>query len=368
MRYAAAGHVLLWLSLLPAIPAFAAEPSWPAANRALVDEHVIPRYQRLAEATVNLADRSRKFCAAPDKEGLNKLRDRFHGAMDAWMGVQHIRFGPVGLYLRYNRFQFWPDKHNTGARQLRRALAEQDGSRLTPEEFSDTSVALQGFTALERLLYGADVGAALFRTDAGSPSYHCRLVEAIAGNLAAMSRDIVREWTAGDPSYREIILGAEKGNRYFRSSSEVSSQFLNNLYTEIQLIVDYKLLAPLGADGAMTNARRAESWRSRRSLRNIKLNLQAAKSVYDIGFSSILASQGGEGTALDKEIRHGFSAALDASDAVDQSLYEAIESSSARPPAVQRLLEAVSNLKRQVGAELPLALNLSLGFNALDGD
>ncbi|MGE3481236.1 MAG: imelysin family protein [Gammaproteobacteria bacterium] len=349
--------------LLPAV--VLADSPWPALNRALVDEHIVPRYRHLAEAAEKLDERSRTFCAAPDDAGLAGVRAAYQDTMDAWMEIQHVRFGPVELYLRYNRFQLWPDKHNTAERQLSKALAEQDAAQLVEDKFPYASVALQGLSAYERLLYGGDADGARFDGE-GQDTYPCLLLGAIAHNLARMSADVYREWTTAKPSYRDIVFEAEQGNSHFETSEEFSARMLNNLYTSLQFIVDQKLLAPLGATPAEANPRRAESWRSRRSLRNIVLNLEAAESLYLIAYSAPLKS-GKENVALDREIRRAFDRTLHAARDIKQPLYDALQTPGQRQ-SVERLLAAASELKRLLGDPLPSALGLPLGFNSLDGD
>lgn len=356
--------LLGWILLSPA-GALAASP-WPAANRAIVDEHVIPRYRHLDEVAAELDQHTRKFCAAPDAAGLADVRAAFQRMMDAWMEVQHIRFGPVELYLRYNRFQLWPDKHNTAERQLGKALAGKDTAQLADGKFPYASVALQGLSAYERLLYDSDTDVAGFRAGEGGDSYPCLLLTAIAHNLARMSEDIYQEWTAGAPPYRDIVFGAEQGNSYFESSDEFSARMLNNLYTSLQFIVDQKLLSPLGATPAEANPRRAESWRSRRSLRNILLNLESAKSLYLTAYSAPLRADK-RNAALDRDIRKAFTRAIKAARDIKQPLYDALQSEARRRP-VEDLLAAASELKRLLGVPLPAALGLPLGFNSLDGD
>ncbi len=356
-------HCAALLLLIPAI-AYAASP-WPAVNRTLVDEHIVPRYQHLASAAAQLDERSQAFCAKPDQAGLDDVRAAFQRTMDAWMGIQHMRFGPVELDLRYSRFQLWPDKHNTAERQLRKALAEQDVAQLSEDKFPYASVALQGLSAYERLIYDDSDDIARFG-DAEQAAYPCRLLAAIAHNLDRMSADILREWTTAKPSYRDIVLGAEQGNSYFVSSDEFSARMLNNLYTALQFIVDQKLMSPLGASPAEANPRRTESWRSRRSLRNIVLNLEAAEALYMNGYSPILKADQ-KVVSLDLEIRRSFALTLQAARDIEQPLFHALQSPEQRP-ALDRLLAAASELKRLLGGPLPTALGLTLGFNSLDGD
>ncbi len=355
--------VALWC--LSPVAVLAASP-WPTVNRAVVNEHIVPRYQHLVEVTAELEKHSRKFCAAPDENGLADLRAEFQRTMDAWMAIQHVRFGPVELYLRYNRFQLWPDKHNTAERQLSKTLTEQDVSQLADDKFPYASVALQGLSAYERLLFDGDANINRF-LGMEQDSYPCRLLEAIAHNLSRMSADVHHEWIAGTPSYLDIVLDAGHGNSYFQSSDEFSARLLNNLYTSLQFIVDQKLLYPLGASPAEANQRRAESWRSRRSLRNIALNLEAAESLYLTAYSAPLKAADKRNEGLDREIKVTFSRALDAVRDIKLPLYDALQTGPGRQ-SVEHLLAVTSDLKSLLGGPLPAALGLSLGFNSLDGD
>jgi predicted lipoprotein len=277
--------------------------------------------------------------------------------MDDWMGIQHMRFGPVDLYLRYSRYQLWPDKHGTGAKQLKSLLADQPFEQLTPDRFPYTSVAVQGFTSLERLLFPTQLDLASFGA-AKQPSFQCELVTAIASNLANISEGIVHDWTTGKIAYREQIQSAQGGNDYFESSEEVSSRLLNDLYTQLQSIVDQKLMRPLENH----QLRRAESWRSRRSLRNIELNLQGIEALYRVGFSPLATDQ-----TLDAEIKAAFADAIQSIQAVKSPLYE-IPKDSESLELVQRVLADCRKLKSLIATRLTVALNLPLGFNSLDGD
>lgn len=330
---------------------------WQAVNQVIMDRHLLPRYERLAQSSRVLSQQATQFCKKPDSQALGQLRDAYHGAMDDWMGIQHMRFGPVEMYLRYNRFQIWPDKHGTSAKQLRRLLAEEDREIFAPDRFPHTSVAIQGFTSLERLLYPAKLEWDQFGSD-NTASYRCELVIAIAGNIAQMSSGLVEDWRPGDVAYRDLVLGAEQGNDYFENSEEVSSRLLNNLHTQLQAIVDNKLLRPMKG----FKLRRAESWRSHRSLRNILLNLKATEELYQIGFSAAVADK-----ALDTEIRTGFDKAIESAEGIKVPLY-AIKKDSVEHESVQQLIDNSRALKRLIATQLPKAVGLSLGFNSLDGD
>ena len=51
------------------------------------------------------------------------------------MNVQHLSLGPVEIEKRRFRLQFWPDKHNTGGKQIGRLLATQSTDALPMDAF-----------------------------------------------------------------------------------------------------------------------------------------------------------------------------------------------------------------------------------------
>ena len=126
-------------------------------NESFVQRHVLPRYARLAETTAALEAAAQRFCEAPGPVPGEALRGAYHAAADAWQGVQHVQAGPISARLRADRIAFWPDPRNATGRQLADLLAGPDPATLTAEGFVRASAAVQGFPAVEHLLF--DPGA-----------------------------------------------------------------------------------------------------------------------------------------------------------------------------------------------------------------
>lgn len=326
-------------------------------NLRAVDEYILPAYQQLGRATAALQQQTATFCAAPDEAGLEQLRQSYRDGMAAWQSVQQIRFGPIEYLTRAHRFQLWPDKRGTVRKHLAKLLAAQDSAALDADTFASGSVAVQGFSALERLLFGTNVSAGLFAADAAG-RYRCQVVEAIGANLADMSAKLANEW----PDQRSFIATAHGGNDFYDSDQEVSSKLLNNLHTQLQVIVEQKLERPLGSSLRKARGKRAESWRSEQSLDNIRHNLLASRALYATAFAPRLTDK-----VLHGEIEQAFARTLQAVAAVPVPLYLAVEDSAARAH-VEVLRRQAGALKALLGTRLPQALDLPLGFNSLDGD
>src|SRR5690606_18687509 len=71
---------------------------------------------------------------------------------------------------------------------------------------------------------------------------------------------------------------------------------------QLQFINEYKLTRPLGDDAESIRPRRAESWRSGRSLRNVRINLESLREEWRAGFAPVIA---------DVALRDGVEAAFD---------------------------------------------------------
>jgi predicted lipoprotein len=353
----------LLLALATAAPqAQAAAPDYQALNAALVADYVLPRYQAFAQATAALDGALVEACAdgrpTPDEAG-----PAYHAAMDAWMAVQHLRFGPALLFLRYDRIEFWPDKRGVVARHLAQLLSGRDAQALEPQTFANGSVAVQGFPALERLIFDSE------EATWASP-FGCEVVRAIGGNLESIGADLLRDWRDGDKAFAKVVLGAGEGNAHYFDAKEAALDFAKALRGALLLVQDYKLGRPLGDTPDAARSSRAESWRSLRSLRNVAINLAAARALYEgsgeTSASAITRAQP-QGAELDAAIRAALERLIAAVAAQPDSLVAALEA-----PEGWQKLDAIRSEARQLlellGGPLSEVLGLPMGFNSYDGD
>src|SRR5262249_32712681 len=125
------------------------------------------------------------------------LRVVYAGACDAWANAQLIKIGPISLFLRADRFAYWPEARNVTQRSLDALLKSNDAKDLEPETLAHDSVAAQGLTALERLLYDGDPAGALQATGRDA-IWRAKVGQGIAHNLAVIAREVLGEWTAPD--------------------------------------------------------------------------------------------------------------------------------------------------------------------------
>jgi hypothetical protein len=334
-----------------------ATPGPDALNRAVAERHLVPAYERLAETTATLDQRMQTQCATAPGDRGQVLLEAYADAFLAWQGIQHLRFGPIQVLSRDFRFQLWPDKRGSVGKHLRRLLAERDPSRLEADTFAGGSAAVQGFGALERLLYPGNAPA-----DGDEAAWRCRVATAITANLARMAGDTLAGWRDGDEAHQMMFATASGGNAYYDDERELGAKLLNNLHTQLERVVDQKLARPLGDSLEKARPKRAEAWRSGLSLAAIRVNIEALEALYALGFAPALTD-----TALRERIAAAFRRAADQAAQIEQPLAEAVRDPGSRA-RLEALAATVAGLKGLVAGDLARTLELPLGFNSLDGD
>ncbi len=317
----------------------------------IAEWHILPVYRTLVRQTAALDTAAQTYCAQPTPAGREDLQTSYRAAFLAWQGAQHLRFGPVQYLSREHRFAFWPDKRGVVGRHLGRLL-KAPALQHNDFDISQKSVAVQGLSALERLLF----------TEQPVDAAACRIVVAIGANLHEMAAGLLDDWNAGEDPYIGYFSRPGGTNPVFESASEAAGRLLNGLYTQLESIVTLKLANPLGSGIEKARGKRAEGWRSQSGLPAIAANLEACRALYRQAFAPELA-----GEPLDAQIEAGFSQARQTLDKIAVPLAQAVGDSAQRA-LVEQLQTELSQLKRLFARELTAALGLSLGFNSLDGD
>ncbi|MCK5902595.1 MAG: imelysin family protein [Cocleimonas sp.] len=345
---------LLFTVLMITLSSVLIAADWSSSNLAMVDQFAIPAYQALEKKSAALLKQSDAFCQNPDDQAFESLRSRFHQTMDAWQVAQILRSGPAMESLFFYRLEMWPDRSNAAAKHLRKLIKEANPDHLKAEKFRQSSTAIQGLSAMERILYRKESTSSDFQTK-GRANFKCQLVQAISQNVHFIATELLKQWQT---DYRALIAKPSKDNKQFDTDKAVTAQFLNDLNTQFQVISTQKFKRPL--DGEHFRLTRAESWRSQRSLRNILLNVEALHTLYQAGFASHIKDK----TLLTKQ-----QALFEQSLSLGQSLQHPLQvAHDKHQPALQAWMKVIGALQASINSELPTAIDIPLGFNSLDGD
>ena len=300
-----------------------------------VKDHILPGYQAFATATEALAAKSAETC------DVAALQPAYHAAYDAWMGVQHLRFGPVETDGRVLAVLYWPDPKALGAK-AQKALLTGDPAKLTPAAFAEQSVAARGLVSLERLLYPAET----------LPADPCPLIRATTADLAATAALVLADWQGGYGT--TLMTAGEAGNSTFLTRPEARQILFTQLVTGLEFLDDQRLGRPLGSFD-VPHPERAEARASGRSARNVLLSLQAMRQMVET-----LTPDAPQTVA-------GFDHAIQLAETLDDPDFAGV----AAPPErlkVEILQQAVEHIRDVVLSELAPELDVGIGFNAADGD
>lgn len=302
----------------------------------IVSGHVLPRHATLAQETRQLAEAANANCSR------EALAPNFNTAYDAWIAVSHLQLGPIedqGLSLAMS---FWPDTKDRTGKALARLTSVQDPIVGAPEAFEEVSAAAQGFTALERVLYG----------DEPATDYTCQLTRAIASGLVRKSEHLLDDW----PAFAILITTAgDAGNTRFQSAEEAQRAFYTALSTGLEFLHDQRLGRPLGTYDR-PRPLRAEARRSERSLRNIAVSLAALEELAGLMSDDPLP-----------KTRAAFADAGARARALDDPALAGVADPMSRI-RIEVLQQAVHEIQMSVVEEIGTPLGISAGFNSLDGD
>jgi predicted lipoprotein len=355
-------HTLLLALLVLAAPGPpAAAQSYSKLNATLVDEVVVPAYQRYAAATSRLPPSLEALCASPHRARLGAAQRVWREAMRAWQHAQPIGFGPVADQGLAPQIEFWPDKHGTAGRQFSQAMADRDPALLDPAQLSGKSVGLTSLVSLERLLFDDAI------LDPESRDYACAYALAIARHQVALAETLVDAW-AGPGGFRTVVTGADAGNDVFFSAYDPAAALYRSLADTLDGAIQVKLEPPMGEGLDSARGRRAENWRSQMEFASVAANLETARDLYTTqgGFGDFFLALGGD-PAVDRQVRAGFDEALQTAQDIPVPLAEAVEDPAARAQ-VQQLVDQIKQLRELIRGPVVAALGLSIGFNATDGD
>lgn len=332
---------LLACTLLVAPLSFATDTPAP---RDIWHGAVEMQYAELSAASERLEASAARFCQAPDESLRQRLENDWLSAYQAWQAVRFIQFGPIEQNSRGWQLQFWPDRKNLVGRKVNGWLKAPDAP--DAQAIASDGVAIQGFPALEYLLYDDTMDE-----QALSDANACALMQAITTHLADTTSALHRDWQAFGEHYRE--------------TADYTETTLTSAIQALELLEDKRLGEPMGLKGAPANGYLAEAWRSEQSVRLVESSLEGLRTGFLPGLTALLR----EADAL--PLAEAFR------DQLDKTLAQASEQPPGLVPALedeeafrglQSLYLDISQLRHLLGNEIAAELGLVRGFNSSDGD
>lgn len=304
-------------------------------------------YSDLATTAQALAKTTRSYCESPSDKGRASVVDGWRAAYAAWQAVRYVDFGPIEQNSRSWQLQFWPDAKNLIARKADYWLGKD--SPVTPEQVESDSVALQGFPAMEYLLFDeqpAKRGHALPEAQA------CSLAIAITGHIQTTAQSLSDDWKAFAPHYVE-------NDQYTATTVKAA---LNG----VEIIQDKRLAAPMGLRGnGSRNGYLADAWRSGESLSTIEASIRGLQTSFLPGAVTLLKQN--DQSKLAARLSRQFERTLKEFDTLPSALAPSLKTDDGYRQ-LQGLFIEVSQLDQIIGNNVAPALGITRGFNSSDGD
>lgn len=328
---------------------------------AAVNQFIVPGYERLAEEVGLQSDRMAGLCAAPGETELEAARVQFSALVRAWSQMEIIRFGPIITGNRLERMFFWPDRRGIGLRQVQAIIAEEDPGALNAVTLRAKSVAVQGLGALEFVLHGTGAEALL----SADGAFRCAYGSAIAGAIETLAEGVAADWLAPEGIAPRLVEPSPDHVDY-RSEAEVWRELVGVFVHGTELVRDTRLNPFLGSgDSSQANPSLAPYWRSQLTLASLAASMEAMRSLFIVsGLEEAL-------TGDDRFAAGAFIFELDNFASTIAGIEPDLEAALADEEMSARLRYLViltRSLQNIVVLQIAVALGVSAGFSALDGD
>jgi uncharacterized protein len=339
------------------VPAAAVEPA--DVLRKAVDNYIRPAFSQLAGRTLGLTEDLDNLCGMPSPTQLELVRQQFGKVVLAYSRVEFLRFGPLTEDSRAERLLFWPDRKGIALRQVQAILAEHDETTTAIEDLRQKSIAVQGLSALEYVLYG-DRSETLGTIEA---DFRCRYALTIGEAINATAQELAQAWSAPDGIAAHIAKPQPEYDDY-RTDREALEELVGAVAHGLEAIRDTKLLPFVGREGEAPKPKSALFWRSGLTVPAIRAGFEGLNDfLHATGLAEVKGGIAGRPMLTDK----AFTASLEAADKVTSPIAEALDD-PAQKAALDQMVAASSELQTLIGEGLSTALRLSVGFSSLDGD
>ena len=322
--------------------------------------YVQPGYWDLAEAAAGMRKRVEALCARPSQNGLDAARRQFSDAVDAWSAIEMIRFGPVTENNRLERILYWPDRRSIGLKQVQGILAEKDPSATVPDTLEQKSVAVQGFGALEFVLFGTGSEAL-----AAGDAYRCAFGNAIAVNLERRAREVEDAWTTPG-GFLKTWTEPGAGNPLYRDEQEALGEVIDALIHGLEMVRDVRLNGFLGETAEDDKPRGALFWRSGKTIATLKYNLGSLARLFEV--SGLARTLPNDAEWIASSVAFEFDNARNALAPLAGMPIDKVLADPQMRGKLAYVRLVTSSLSDIVGRHLTGALGLTAGFSSLDGD
>jgi hypothetical protein len=352
--------VLIVLLLFGAGPVLAQDTTPSQVLAAAVNQVIRPAVAAFKSRASGLESAMGALCAVPSERALSIARQQFGLAVQAYGRIEFVRLGPLMEDNRADRLLFWPDRRGTGLRQVQAILAEEDPAASAVTTLRGKSVAVQGFGALEFVLFGTD--AEMLLTAEGA--FRCRYGQAIAANVSNIADQVAMGWYSYDGVASHLTRPVPE-NADYRTETEALEALVGLVSHGLEGLRDARILPFIAQGDAAARPKQALFWRSGLTMAMIAANIEGMETL--VAVSGITLAVGAEQPGLGDSIAFEFRNAHRAIELVTLPVEQAVADEK-QAQALNYLVIVTQSLQALIGEQISGALGLSVGFSSLDGD
>jgi len=350
-----------------AFPAFAQEATPPELTDAnvgavmaqAVDDVIRPGYRAFHASAGALAKATAAFCKAPSEDSRKVLDAAFRQAVTDWGRIEIVRIGPVLDDNRFERILFYPDRKSTGLKQVQALLQQPDEADTDPANMAGKSVAIQGFGALEFVLYGTGSETLMSAPE----SFRCRYGAAIATHIETTAGQLAAAWDAPDGAQRDWKHPGPQ-NPVFRTGKEAMTALLGILVHGAEAVRDQRI-ETFYRNGGTARPKSAVFWRSGNTWTSIDANFEGLQTLFDKSGIAEFVDPGH--TSLSGNVDFVLTALRNVVRTADPDIEKAV-TTPAEQQKIAFLLVNTRDLIVSLNGDFGGAIGLGAGFSFADGD
>jgi predicted lipoprotein len=333
------------------------------ARRAL-ERHIVPGYERLIAATAAQSAAVGAACDQPSDRHLAAARNTFKEALIAWGRIEHIRFGPIAEQSRLDAMIFWPDPRGIARRQIARVFTQQDVDALSPKALAGKSVAIQGFSTLDVVLFGPGSEAIARPDDLGR--FRCGYARALAANIETSARETLAGWS-DKAGFAALWLNPAAGNPAFLNSKETTHALVQAYLTGLKQARNMRLGGPLGLKVPGARSLEAVMPNSNLALDLIIANVEGLRDLLTESGLSEAIPEGAPARSVMRSVATELDLAIPRLRQIAGLAPNPFQDGAARSQLIA-LGFPLKNAHDATLSAMSEAAGLSVGFNSLDGD
>ena len=333
-----------------------------------LNDFIRPGYVKFEKNTKELSASTKQLCEVGEADNLNDARLAFKNATLAWAEIEMIQFGPVMAENRLERILYYPDRKGRGLRQIQKIITTEDASAVDKETLAKKSIAVQGFPALEFILFGT--GSEVLSSS--SNSFRCQYGLTVSENLNKIANELSTSWKD---------LSGVKAN--FKSDDPKKTEdamvsLLSSLVHGLETVRYLKLGGFLANDPKKDKPKKAIYARSENTFPTISANIKSLYKLFTNSRMQILLPDGErEGISkyllpfpkspVVRQIRRTLIGAIADINSVTETPSDAVLNSDTRY-LLTEVRQELNNIARAINSDYIRETGLRTGFSFSDGD